>query len=279
VNKNIGDAFLCVWKLVERDEEEVIEETVEDSDANQGSKNGRRSSGTSHKTRHSHHSTASSSTVRRSYSHYLTGNGSTLQDALEAFLTMNDSMKTSEEIQKLAADPRLQKKLPGYTVRMGSGLHLGWAIEGAIGTAHKVDATYLSPHVNLSMELEAATKIYGVKILMSEPMAHGFSADYFKQCRAVDKVIVKGSVKPMLLYIHMPSESPELSEEQRVQFMDLWREAFPLYQTGSDWKRASDLMMQCLGIMQRDAPAKVLLSIMQASEGRAPADWRGYREL
>ena len=41
---------------------------------------------------------------------------------------------------------------------MGFGLNLGWAIEGAIGSAHKIDASYLSPNVNMSSRLEAATK-------------------------------------------------------------------------------------------------------------------------
>lgn len=48
--------------------------------------------------------------------------------------------------------------MPGYRVKMGFGLHRGWAIEGAIGSEFKVDASYLSPHVNLSGQLEAATK-------------------------------------------------------------------------------------------------------------------------
>ena len=49
-----------------------------------------------------------------------------------------------------------------FRLRLGFGLHHGWAIEGAIGSEHKVDASYLSPHVNMSARLEAATKQFGV---------------------------------------------------------------------------------------------------------------------
>ena len=35
-------------------------------------------------------------------------------------------------------------------------------MEGAVGSKHKVDATYLSPNVNMASRLEAATKQYGV---------------------------------------------------------------------------------------------------------------------
>ena len=41
---------------------------------------------------------------------------------------------------------------------MGFGLHFGWAIEGAIGSLFKIDASYLSPNVNMAARLEAATK-------------------------------------------------------------------------------------------------------------------------
>ena len=34
-----------------------------------------------------------------------------------------------------------------YEVQLGFGLHLGWAIEGAIGSHFKIDASYLGPHV------------------------------------------------------------------------------------------------------------------------------------
>jgi len=36
---------------------------------------------------------------------------------------------------------------------MGFGLHLGWAIEGAIGSHYKFDASYLSPNVNMAARL------------------------------------------------------------------------------------------------------------------------------
>jgi hypothetical protein len=192
---------------------------------------------------------------------------------------MNEMLRTSKAIQKLSADPRLQRKLPGYTVRMGSGLHFGWAIEGAVGTKHKVDATYLSPHVNMAARLEAATKQYGVAILMSDALVDHFSPALQRDCRAIDRVTVKGSVEPLTLYVHMPSESMDLSDDQRNIFMETWSRAFSLYETGSDWKGAADLINSCLEILPRDKPSKVLLDYMGARMFTAPDDWPGYREL
>ena len=45
-------------------------------------------------------------------------------------------------------------RIPGFRTELGFGLHVGWAIEGAIGTSEKVDPSYLSPHIELSMRLE-----------------------------------------------------------------------------------------------------------------------------
>lgn len=49
------------------------------------------------------------------------------------------------------------QKIPNFRVNMGFGLHQGWAIEGAIGSDFKIDASYLSPNVNMAAWLEAAT--------------------------------------------------------------------------------------------------------------------------
>ena len=64
-----------------------------------------------------------------------------------------------------------------FKVRLGVGLHVGWAIEGAIGSTHKIDATYLSPHVQLSEFLETKTKLYKVNFFLHTVcfVSHKFS--------------------------------------------------------------------------------------------------------
>ena len=65
-------------------------------------------------------------------------------------------------------DARLLKGLGNnYQVSMGFGLHIGWAIEGAIGSEYKIDASYLSPNVNMASRLEAATRQYSLHLLIS----------------------------------------------------------------------------------------------------------------
>lgn len=73
------------------------------------------------------------------------------------------------KILKYREYERITSRLAGYSVRIGSGLHIGWAIEGALGSEFKIDATYLSPNVNMSARLEGATKQFGVPLLLSGP--------------------------------------------------------------------------------------------------------------
>lgn len=97
-------------------------------------------------------------------------------------------------------DAALNERMPGYKVKMGFGLHQGWAIEGAIGSLFKIDASYLSPNVNMAARLEAATKQYGVPLLVSGSL-HDILSDEIKHvCREIDTVTVKGSIQPMRLF-------------------------------------------------------------------------------
>ena len=61
----------------------------------------------------------------------------------------------------------IQERLPGYTVKLGCGLHIGWAIEGSIGSNFKIDASFLSPNVNVVGKLEEFTKEYKLPLLIS----------------------------------------------------------------------------------------------------------------
>lgn len=66
---------------------------------------------------------------------------------------------------------------------MGFGLHVGWGIEGAIGSYFKIDASYLSPNVNMSSRLEAASRQFGVPLLLSGQLYELLTTKLQKQLR------------------------------------------------------------------------------------------------
>jgi class 3 adenylate cyclase len=82
---------------------------------------------------------------------------------------------------------------------MGFGLHVGWAIEGPIGSEYKIDASYLSPHVHMASRLEAATKGYGASMLITGAV-YDLMTSNKSHLRQVDRVIPDGESEIMNLY-------------------------------------------------------------------------------
>ena len=109
----------------------------------------------------------------------------------------------------------LYERMPGYKCRIGCGLHFGWAIEGAIGSSKKIDASYISPHVNMSESLEGATKDYGVPILMSEPFYNLLSSEAAAGCRKVDAIKKReGDIVTTNLYTYDVDLSIDFAHEE-----------------------------------------------------------------
>lgn len=78
--------------------------------------------------------------------------------AVLSFVKINANINRSRNLYKYRQNPQIRERLGNFKVKMGFGLHVGWAIEGAIGSFYKIDASYLSPIVNMSSRLEAATR-------------------------------------------------------------------------------------------------------------------------
>lgn len=129
--------------------------------------------------------------------------------ALVAFLQTAVTVANSREFDKWRHHPALarneavlgrtlkESETSKYEIDMGFGLHVGWAIEGAIGSIHKIDASYLSPNVNIASRLDGATKQYGVKLLMSGPFVSLLHTEIRTRCRHIDRITVKGSKLPL----------------------------------------------------------------------------------
>jgi len=117
-----------------------------------------------------------------------------------AFIKVVAELGRDHQLRILTQHPLLQSRMPDFRISVGFGLHLGWAIAGAIGSEFKIDASYLSPHVNLAGQLEAATQEYGVTILMSEPLVRSCSSAFSRHFRPVDHVQLRGSTKPTQIF-------------------------------------------------------------------------------
>ena len=71
-----------------------------------------------------------------------------------AFIKIVAAISLSNTLKKYKKHVKLNERMPNYSVKMGFGLHCGFGIEGSIGSIYKIDASYLSPNVNMASRLE-----------------------------------------------------------------------------------------------------------------------------
>ena len=120
--------------------------------------------------------------------------------AVFSFVKIIAKLNKYEHIIQYNDDERLLSIRDDFKVRMGFGLHQGWAIEGAIGSYFKIDASYLSPNVNMAARLESATKQFSCPLLFSYQIYALLSDTVQSICREIDTVFLRGSNKPMRLF-------------------------------------------------------------------------------
>lgn len=199
-NKNLGSAFLMVFRIGDFSEvhkkkkvatEKLFRSNKGNKKANVKQKNklrqGRRS--TVRSGRRSSRAGDDGQIVLAS----LPGIQGFTDRALLGMLKSFAGIHRDRNLYQWQNDFRLSDGVGSYCVDIIYGMDAGWAVEGAVGSEHKIDATYLSPHVNMASRMMSATKQYGVTILLSKAVEELLSKNCRKKLRHLDTVYVKGS--------------------------------------------------------------------------------------
>ena len=126
--------------------------------------------------------------------------GITADCAVLAYLRCLLKINKNLNILEYKKNKILKGIIPNFKIDMGFGLHLGYGIEGPVGSIFKIEVSYLSPNVNIASRLETATKQFGVNLLISGELYNLFTDEMKGICRYVDCVTVKGSSEPIKLY-------------------------------------------------------------------------------
>jgi len=141
--------------------------------------------------------------------------------SLMSFVLMLAGIRSSWKCDAYRDNEDLNAWMPNYRVALGFGLHIGWAIEGAIGSTFKIDASYLSPNVNMSNILEASTKEYGVPLLFTGDLVNYFSDKVKKEIRMLD--CVKIGIKDYELYtIDLNFDKIQLEDSSNTTYSAIW---------------------------------------------------------
>jgi class 3 adenylate cyclase len=299
-NKNIGDAFLIVWKIPQALQHPYMV-TKDPLDKSPLPK------------------------AVQEYNRFVFTNLADM--AMFAILKMYAEINRSWNLVKYVRNERLQARIANYKVKLGYGLHYGWAIEGAIGSHFKVDVSYLSPHVNMASWLEGNTKDYGVPLLLSHEFTELLSEPVRKCTRMIDVFKFPGSDEINKLYtpnisdkaFDFPSTEPlkehTLKTKECYTFKQLLISEIeakklvgpPVYENDVDlrllmcrnnpefiamfkkgmncffhkedkWDEARTAFEESLRILRdEDGPTKKLMDIMQKHNYKKPSDWADFR--
>ncbi len=202
-NKNLGNAFVILWRI---DDEESLHDVLNTSKFSKklnapnggGSDSGSTKSTKSKKENSKQKESSKVIDLRR-----VPGINIYADQALIGYLKIIAEINRSKAVLRYRNEPRLTSNgTEAFKVSMGFGLHAGWAIEGAVGSMYKVDATYLSPHVNMAARLETSSRQYGVPLLISHFVQELLSPEVQAKCRLIDVVTVKGSEVPVGVYTY-----------------------------------------------------------------------------
>lgn len=202
--------------------------------------------------------------------------------ALLGLLKTFASIHRDKTILSWNDDFRLGAGVRQVSVELFFGMDAGWAVEGAVGSSYKIDATYLSPHVNMASRMMSATKQYGLFLLLSQKVESLLSLNAQNSLRHVDTVTVKGSSiqqkiftfdmkvrEHFFLYSKTDSQSDLDSERYSPstwdtdqdllamrnhisdEFLDAFNRGRDEYLAGKDWKKAIQLLKMADKLMYR----------------------------
>lgn len=120
--------------------------------------------------------------------------------SLMGIIRILSALNRSPVLAEYRHHPGLQQRFRKYNVSVGCALHHGWVIEGAIGSEFKIDASYLSPNVTITVAIEEATEVYGTMAHISDDVMSLMGFEMQRKCRLIDRVMVPGSKQPMKLW-------------------------------------------------------------------------------
>lgn len=162
------------------------------------------------------------------------------------------------EIQKLLALFNLAQTRNNKTpVKMGIGINSGDVIAGIIGEEERMEETVISDTVNIASRLEALTKRYGARILISGDVLQKMRDKKHFFFRFIDQIQVDGKILPVSIFEVLDCD--DAGQKKRFELKEIYKEGWDLYCEGRI-KQAIDRFNHILTINPGDKAAEYQLT-------------------
>jgi len=224
---------------------------------------------------------------------------SVADNALIAFAFCVQELQTSSTLKAYRDNKKLMRKFEyPFIPNLGFGLHAGWAIQGAIGSKLKIDASFMSKDVEISTYMRTASESFDVPIMMSHVFYHLLTSPMQKQSRILDCVKFgddNTSIRPLSVYtfdvmcsgqqvlFHQDGKMPfafveNLQYNVPKDFIQTYNAGVQHYLQGN-WSDCAGHIQKAIAMVPGDGPATKLLEMIKSHEGQTPQDWPGFRQL
>jgi adenylate cyclase len=163
--------------------------------------------------------------------------------------------------------PEAVKKIFGY----GVALHRGHVLVGNKGSAKRLDYGLVGDAVNAASRIEALTKYYGVRLLVSCDVLNELKNPGMH--RMIDRVIVKGKSDPIQLF---ECENP-CTPSHYLELCEAYAKAYEVYTVGR-FEEARPLF-DALVVKYDDKASQVLSEHCVELAAAPPANWKGVWKM
>ncbi|CBL44829.1 Adenylate/guanylate cyclase [gamma proteobacterium HdN1] len=162
----------------------------------------------------------------------------------EAFKSARHAVKAAIEMQCDLVEYNQYRENSGYqAVAVGIGINTGNVVISTVGSHERMDSTVLGDNVNLASRLQELTKIFGVKIIISEQTQAGLAGDTQFLLRELGDVLVRGRQAPVRLYEVFNTDS-EQHQQDKLTALPTHRIALECFRRG-EWAWARMLWDDC----------------------------------
>lgn len=191
----------------------------------------------------------------------------------------DNALNAAIQMQKHIVIYNLHRNTQGYApIQIGIGMHTGRLMLGAIGGIDRMEGTVISDSVNLGSRIEGLTKIYGVKIAISEKTFLSLENANNFHFRFLDRVQVKGKQNAISVY--------EIFDGENEHNFELKFKTRSIYEQGIEYYYKKDFLeaKKCFSeILIKNPEDKVSSIYLQRSDyylsHSIEEDWNGISVL